>query len=49
MKFQSSNSLSGGQAGKWVALYPLEDLSEEQLVAALDEQAWLANIGEAKA
>ena len=47
MKFQSSDSLSRGQVGKWVALYPLKDLSEEQLTAALDEQAWLANVGEA--
>ena len=47
LKFQSSNSLSGGQAGKWVALYPLEDLSEEQLTAVLDKQAQLTNVGKA--
>ena len=33
--------------GKRVALYPLKDLSEEQLTAALNEQARLADIGEA--
>jgi hypothetical protein len=46
LQLQSSDLLSGGQVGKWLVLYPLKDLTEEQLTSVLDEQAWLADVGE---